>query len=62
VNRYNNLPAVKADGAGAPGHSSGQAIAEVERLVKNLPADMSYDWTGAAFQEKRVSSAASAWR
>ena len=59
VNRYNNLPAVRLMGQAAPGHSSGEAIAEVERLVKNLPADMSYEWTGAAFQEKRVSSAAS---
>ncbi|MCR6665728.1 MAG: multidrug efflux RND transporter permease subunit [Methyloversatilis sp.] len=58
VDRYNNLPAVKLMGQAAPGYSSGQAIAEVERLVKDLPGDMSYEWTGAAFQEKRVSSAA----
>ncbi|WP_018410014.1 efflux RND transporter permease subunit [Methyloversatilis thermotolerans] len=58
VDRYNNLPAVKLMGQAAPGYSSGQAIAEVERLTRNLPGDTSFEWTGAAFQEKRVSSAA----
>ncbi|MBU0601751.1 MAG: multidrug efflux RND transporter permease subunit [Gammaproteobacteria bacterium] len=58
VDRYNNLPAVKLMGQAAPGYSSGQAIAEVERLAASLPGDTSFEWTGAAFQEKRVSSAA----
>jgi len=54
LDRFNNLPAVKLFGQGAPGVSSGQAIAEVERLAKEiLPADFSYDWGGASFQEKR---------
>ncbi len=56
LNRFNNLPAVKLLGQGAPGVSSGQAIAEVERLAKEtLPADFSYDWGGASFQEKKAS-------
>jgi len=56
LDRYNNLPAVKMLGAGAPGVSSGQAIAEVERIAAQvLPSDMSYEWTGASFQEKRSS-------
>ncbi len=56
LDRFNNLPAVKMFGQGAPGVSSGQAIAEVERLAKEvLPADFSYDWGGASFQEKRSS-------
>ena len=43
-------------GQGAPGVSSGQAIAEVERLAKEvLPPDFSYDWGGASYQEKRSS-------
>ncbi|MFZ2541273.1 MAG: multidrug efflux RND transporter permease subunit [Gallionella sp.] len=55
LERYNNLPAVKLLGAASPGHSSGQAIAELERIAKQvLPPDMSYDWTGASFQEKRA--------
>jgi multidrug efflux pump len=56
LDRYNNLPAVKMLGAGAPGFSSGQAIAEVEKIAdKVLPPDMTYEWTGASFQEKRSS-------
>lgn len=56
LNRYNNLPAVKLLGNAAPGYSSGQAIAEVERIAQAvLPPDMTYDWTGSAYQEKRSS-------
>ena len=56
LDRFNNLPAVKIFGQGAPGVSSGQAIQVVERIAKEvLPADFSYDWGGASFQEKRSS-------
>ena len=55
LDRFNNLPAVKLFGQGAPGISSGQAIAEVERIAEQvLPPDFSYDWGGASFQEKRA--------
>jgi HAE1 family hydrophobic/amphiphilic exporter-1/multidrug efflux pump len=54
MNRYNNLPAVKLMGNPAQGYSSGQAIAEFERIAaKVLPPDMAYEWTGTAFQEKQ---------
>ncbi|MCG9759287.1 MULTISPECIES: efflux RND transporter permease subunit [Pseudoalteromonas] len=56
MNRYNNLSAVKLMGEAAPGYSSGQAIAEFERIAnKVLPPDMTYEWTGSAFQEKQNS-------
>jgi HAE1 family hydrophobic/amphiphilic exporter-1/multidrug efflux pump len=56
LDRFNNLPAVKLFGQGAPGVSSGQAIAEVERLAAQvLPPDFGYDWGGASYQEKRAS-------
>jgi HAE1 family hydrophobic/amphiphilic exporter-1/multidrug efflux pump len=56
IERFNNLPAVKLLGQGAPGVSSGQAIQVVERIAKEvLPPDFSYDWGGASFQEKRSS-------
>src|SRR5205807_3254951 len=52
--RFNNLPAVKLFGAAAPGVSSGQAIAEAERVAAEvLPADFSFDWGGASYQEKK---------
>jgi HAE1 family hydrophobic/amphiphilic exporter-1/multidrug efflux pump len=54
LDRFNNLPAVKLLGQGAPGVSSGQAIQAVERIAEEvLPAEFSYDWGGASFQEKR---------
>jgi len=54
LTRFNNLPAVKILGQGAPGVSSGQAIAEVEKIAGEvLPADFSYDWGGASYQEKK---------
>src|SRR5579859_4464988 len=54
LTRFNNLPAVKLLGQGAPGVSSGQAIAEVERIAAEvLPPDFSYDWGGASYQEKK---------
>ncbi len=56
LDRFNNLPAVKMFGQGAPGVSSGQAIAEVERIAREvLPPDFGFDWGGASYQEKRSS-------
>jgi len=56
LDRFNNLPAVKLFGQGAPGVSSGQAIAEAERIAREvLPPDFSFDWGGASYQEKRSS-------
>jgi HAE1 family hydrophobic/amphiphilic exporter-1/multidrug efflux pump len=52
--RFNNLPAVKLFGQGAPGVSSGQAIEVAERIASEvLPADFSFDWGGASYQEKK---------
>src|SRR5712664_2237326 len=54
LTRFNNLPAVKLFGQAAPGVSSGQAIAEAERVAAEvLPPDFSYDWGGASYQEKK---------
>ncbi|MCF6440631.1 multidrug efflux RND transporter permease subunit [Pseudoalteromonas luteoviolacea] len=56
LHRYNNLSAVKLMGNAAPGYSSGQAIAEIERIAAEvLPPDMTFEWTASAFQEKRSS-------
>ncbi|MCC7458432.1 MAG: multidrug efflux RND transporter permease subunit [Nitrospira sp.] len=56
LDRFNNLPAVKLFGQAAPGVSSGQAIAEVERIAREvLPPDFGFDWGGASYQEQRSS-------
>ncbi|HYG55452.1 MAG TPA: efflux RND transporter permease subunit, partial [Burkholderiales bacterium] len=54
MTRFNNLPAVQMLGGGRPGVSSGEAIAEIERIAREvLPPDFSLDWSGASYQEKR---------
>jgi multidrug efflux pump len=54
LTRFNNLPAVQLLGSGQPGVSSGEAIAEIERIAAQvLPSDFSLDWSGASFQEKK---------
>jgi len=59
LDRFNNLPAVKIIGQAAPGFSSGQAIARVEQIAREvLPSDFSFDWGGTSYQEKKSSGAA----
>ena len=58
LDRFNGFVAAKFLGNGAPGVSSGQAIAAVEETAaKVLPAGYSLEWAGQAFQEKRVGRA-----
>lgn len=58
--RYNGYPAVRLSGAAAPGASSGDAMAEMERLAAKLPAGIGYEWTGQSLQEKESGSQAPA--
>jgi multidrug efflux pump len=52
LERYNGLPAVQINGEGAPGVSSGAAMAEMERLASRLPGGFTIAWTGASYQER----------
>jgi hydrophobe/amphiphile efflux-1 (HAE1) family protein len=52
INRYNMFRSAELSGQYAPGFSSGQAIAAMERLSKDLPRGFGYEWTGLAYQEK----------
>jgi len=55
VTRFNLYPAAQIFGAAAPGFSTGQAINLMEQTAQNtLPKGMAYDWTGTAYQEKKV--------
>ena len=59
LERYNGLLSAKVLGSGAPGVSSGEAIAMVEKIsAMNLPDGYQIAWTGQAYQEKRTGSAA----
>jgi multidrug efflux pump len=50
--RYNGYMAYKIAGEPAPGYSSGEAMAEMERIMRDLPRGIGYDWTGLSYQEK----------
>jgi hydrophobe/amphiphile efflux-1 (HAE1) family protein len=52
VTRYNLRPAAELNGNSAPGASSSQAIAALERLAREkLPRGYDFEWTGLYFQE-----------
>ncbi len=57
---YNGYPAVRIGGQSAPGYSSGDAIAEMERLASELPAGFGFEWTGQSLQEIQSGSQAPA--
>lgn len=54
LERYNGVPALEINGEAAPGVSSGNAMAEVESLVSNLPQGFGLEWTGLSFQEREA--------
>jgi multidrug efflux pump len=52
VTRYNAYTAAEINGAPAPGFSSGQAQAAVERIAKEtLPKGVSFEWTELTYQQ-----------
>jgi multidrug efflux pump len=50
--RYNGYPAMKISGDAAKGHSTGEAMAEMERLAAQLPPGFGFEWTGQSREEK----------
>jgi multidrug efflux pump len=55
VIRFNNSRSVTINGGPSPGHSSGDAIAAMEKIsATTLPAGYGYEWTGTALQEKEA--------
>ncbi|MET4675219.1 MULTISPECIES: efflux RND transporter permease subunit [unclassified Luteibacter] len=52
VQHYNGYPTAEINGGAAPGYSTGQAQAAMEKLVKaNLPNGMTYEWTELTYQQ-----------
>jgi multidrug efflux pump len=50
--RYNGYPAMRIAGGAAPGYSTGEAMAEMERMASQLPAGFGFEWTGQSREEK----------
>lgn len=55
VDRFNMFPAIRLMGEPGPGRSSGQALTAMEELAATeLPSGVTYEWSGMAYQEKKV--------
>jgi multidrug efflux pump len=52
LTRYNGYPAVEITGSNAPNKSSGEAMAEMQKIVEaSAPHGFGYDWAGQSLQE-----------
>ncbi|WP_028319092.1 efflux RND transporter permease subunit [Desulfobulbus elongatus] len=60
LERYNGIPSVEILGQAAPGISTGEAMAEVEAMVAQLPNGIGYEWTGLSYEEKSAGAQAPA--
>jgi multidrug efflux pump len=58
LERYNGVSSADIQGQAAPGQSTGQAMGEMGRLMKDLPAGIGHEWTGVSLQEQLSGSSA----
>ncbi|MGE8250639.1 MAG: efflux RND transporter permease subunit, partial [Stenotrophomonas bentonitica] len=56
LERYNGVSAMEIQGEPAPGVASGDAMNEVEKLAKQLPAGFDIEWTALSYQERQAGS------
>jgi multidrug efflux pump len=52
LERYNGRPSMQIQGSAAPGLSTGDAMAEMERLAAQLPPGVGFEWTGLSYEER----------
>jgi multidrug efflux pump len=60
LERYNGIPSVELMGQAAPGISTGEAMAEMEKMAAQLPVGIGYEWTGLSYEEKNAGAQAPA--
>ncbi|MDO9308395.1 MAG: efflux RND transporter permease subunit, partial [Deltaproteobacteria bacterium] len=60
LERYNGIPSVEIMGQAAPGISTGEAMAEMEKMAAKLPPGVGYEWTGLSYEEKNAGAQAPA--
>lgn len=53
VSRFNLYNAAEIVGAPAPGYSSTQALQAIEEVMKTMPSEVGYEWSGLTLQEKK---------
>jgi multidrug efflux pump len=57
LDRFEGYPAFELQGQAAPGGSSGEAMAEIEKLADEIPG-VSVAWAGSSYQERLASGQA----
>jgi len=60
LERYNGIPATEIMGQPAQGISTGEAMAEMEKMAAKLPPGIGYEWTGLSYEEKQAGKQAPA--
>jgi hydrophobe/amphiphile efflux-1 (HAE1) family protein len=58
LQRYNGVESMNIQGQGAPGKSSGDAMAAMEELARQLPQGIGFEWTGTSYQQQQSGSQA----
>ncbi|GAB4379502.1 MAG: efflux RND transporter permease subunit [Elainellaceae cyanobacterium] len=59
INHYNLFRSIEINGTPAPGFSSGQAMAAMERIAREtLPNTMGFEWSGISLEERESSGQA----
>jgi HAE1 family hydrophobic/amphiphilic exporter-1 len=53
TSRFNLQRSVEMMGAPAPGYSSAQALKAMEEVMKQMPSNVGYEWSGLTLQEKK---------
>ncbi|MBU6338896.1 MAG: efflux RND transporter permease subunit [Rickettsiales bacterium] len=52
LERFNGNSSINIQGAAVQGVSSGDALKEVEQMIKQLPSGIDYAWSGLSYEEK----------
>ena len=55
IKRFNMFTTASIDAVAAPGYSTGEAMAAMERIAKeHLPENIGLEWSGLSYQEKKA--------
>ncbi|MBN66888.1 MAG: hydrophobe/amphiphile efflux-1 family RND transporter [Rickettsiales bacterium] len=60
LERFNGISSVNIQGAAAPGVSTGEAMAEMETMAKQLPDGFGIEWVGLSYEERLTGAQAPA--
>lgn len=53
LERFNGVSSIRVIGDPAPGISSGQAMAEIVKIINAHPGNYGYGWSGSSYQEQQ---------